>query len=328
MNGILSLHKPAGPTSFDMVRLVRRLTGLRRVGHGGTLDPAASGVLPVLLGQATRVSEYLHSATKTYRARVRLGIATDTYDAEGQVVATADPSGVALGQAREALECLRGQTWQTPPMHSALKRQGRPLYRLARAGIEVDREPRRVRIDAITLLAWEPPSLTIEVVCGRGTYIRSLAHDLGQALGCGAHLGSLVRTRVGPFTIEDALTVEALFDAVHGGALPERLYALDWAMLHLPAAVLAPAETRALRHGQTLAADPSSPALAAGTPCRAYGFDGALVGLMTLDASEGRWRPAKVFSPEDEQAGDGSVEPAPPDEQEPDPGESLTGLIP
>ncbi len=299
MNGILNLHKPAGPTSFDLVRLVKRLTGLRRVGHGGTLDPAATGVLPVLLGQATRVSDYLLLATKTYRAVVRLGVATDTYDAEGSPVSEADPSGVTREQAAEALESFHGLISQTPPMYSAIKHQGQPLYKLARAGVEVERRPRHVHVYSIKLTEWAPPRLTIEVDCGRGTYIRSLAHDLGVALGCGAHLETLARLRVGPFLLADALSVEELFDAAHGGHWPELAYAMDWVLLDMPAAILSPEEEQAVRFGQALQpANGVAPAIGTGL-IRAYGQDGDLVGLLRPDQGQGVWRPEKVFPASD-----------------------------
>jgi tRNA pseudouridine55 synthase len=315
MNGILNINKPPGPTSFDVVRLVRDLTGVRRVGHGGTLDPAASGVLPVLLGQATRAGEYLLGAAKTYRAEVRLGVTTDTYDAQGRVVAEADASGVTLERVAEALRRFEGQVLQTPPMHSALKRQGTPLYRLARAGVEVERVARPVQVYAIRLLAWQPPQFTIEVECGRGTYIRSLAQDLGQVLGCGAHLRALVRTRVGPFAIEDALTLEALFAAAYGGYWSERLWALDWAMLRLPAAIVDDEQARALRFGQAIVVESAGPEDASPGPCRAYSLAGELVAVLALDAAQGHWRPAKVFPAQEEQT---------PAKSDP----SLTSLVP
>lgn len=296
MNGILNIHKPPGPTSFDVVRLVRKATGLRRVGHGGTLDPTASGVLPILLGQGTRAAEYLLSAAKTYRADVLLGIATDTHDAQGRPVFESDPAGVTLAQVQATLEQFRGMVLQRPPMHSALKHQGQPLYRLARAGIQVERQARPVRIYDLRLVRWEPPVLAIEVVCGRGTYIRSLAHDLGMALGCGAHLGGLVRTRVGPFTLEDALSIEQLFDAALGGSLEPHVYSLDWAMLDLPVLILSPEEAPEVLHGHSLVAqDNMRPTHSVG-PCRAYSADGDLVAVMALKPGERQWQPVKVFS--------------------------------
>ena len=179
-------------TSFEVVAFVRRLSGERRVGHGGTLDPKATGVLPVGLGRGTRVAEFLAQENKVYRAQVELGTATDSYDVSGKVTWRGDVSAVTRELVEAALDSFRGLIEQTPPMYSALKYQGQPLYRLARAGIEVPRLPRKVNIFRLELLDFELPLLTLEVACSKGTYIRSLAHDLGQALGCGAHLKSLV----------------------------------------------------------------------------------------------------------------------------------------
>jgi len=188
VDGILNINKPAGMTSFRVVALVRRLSGERRVGHAGTLDPAATGVLPVCLGRATRVVKFLMDTTKTYRAEIELGIATDTGDASGQIVQKGDPFSISREALESALVSFCGSIRQTPPMYSAVKYQGKPLYRLARAGITVERKSRPARIYNLELVDWQPPVFTIEVACGKGTYIRTLASDLGQVLGCGAYL--------------------------------------------------------------------------------------------------------------------------------------------
>ena len=302
MNGILVLNKPAGPTSFDMVRLVKRLTGLRRVGHGGTLDPAASGVLPILLGQATRISEYLLTGRKAYRAELHLGVVTNTYDSEGEILSNVDASDATEAQVESALAAFRGASLQTPPMHSAIKQKGQPLYKLARQGIEVKREPRAVEVYRLDLCRWQPPKFTLEVECSKGTYIRSLAHDLGTALGYGAHLRSLVRTRVGPFSITDALGMEALFDAAHGGYLHTCAFAMDWPLMDIPAAILDSDEVAEVRQGRSIEIDPSF--LRNGerewpgeTSCRAFDPDGVLVGLLTLDVEGAALRPTKIFPP-------------------------------
>ena len=181
MDGILNINKPCGKTSFSMVAMVKRLTGERRVGHAGTLDPIATGVLPICLGQGTRVIEFLVDATKTYRAEIELGVTTDTYDADGRIIQRGDPSGISQDHLEAALASFCGLIRQTPPMYSAVKYQGKPLYKLARAGITVERRSRLAKIHRLELVDWQPPVATIEVVCGKGTYIRSLAYDLGQA---------------------------------------------------------------------------------------------------------------------------------------------------
>ena len=305
-SGILNVNKPKGWSSFDVVALVRSLlrqaTGQRRhrVGHAGTLDPAAEGVLLVCLGQATRVVEYLVDEAKTYRATIRLGASTDTYDAWGTVTATADPSGVVEEQAAEVLRGFVGDIWQVPPMYSAIKRQGVPLYRYARAGQEVPREPRRVVIGRLDLLAFEPPLLHIEVECGRGAYIRTLAQDVGERLGCGAHLDSLLRTRIGPFRVEESVDPDALRRAFHDGDWAENLRAPDTALLRWPAAIIGEQNERRSRVGQPLDL-PLAPAvqrrrLQRGMGCRAYSLDGYLVAVLRYEGGGSLWRPDKVFS--------------------------------
>jgi len=199
MNGLLIIDKPAGLTSFDVIRQLRRCCRTRRVGHAGTLDPMATGVLPVALGYATRLLEYLMAGEKSYRATLQLGAATDTQDSEGQVTTTGAWQQISLPEVEAACRVLTGTIQQTPPMFSALKRNGKPLYQLAREGVEVHREARPVIIDSIEILRFEPPAIDLQVDCGKGTYIRTLCHDLGGLLGCGAHMTALRRTRNGIF---------------------------------------------------------------------------------------------------------------------------------
>ena len=189
--GVFNIDKPAGLTSHDVVQSVRKLTGIRKAGHAGTLDPLATGVLLVCIGAATRVIEYLQAGAKVYRTTVRLGERTTTYDAEGDIINAKPVPALSLEQIETALDCYRGEIEQTPPMYSALKYQGRPLHKLARAGIEVERKPRPVTISRLTLCHWRPPDLTLEIVCSPGTYVRTLADDLGLQLGCGAHVPRL-----------------------------------------------------------------------------------------------------------------------------------------
>src|SRR3954447_7456527 len=201
LHGFLNLDKPVGLTSHDVVARVRRIVGQKRVGHGGTLDPAASGVLPVGLGEATRLLEYLVDGRKRYQAVVELGRTTTTDDAEGDTVLLRPIPDVDEAVLRTMLASLTGTIEQVPPMYSALLVEGRRLYDLARKGVTLDLEARSVEIDQIDLVQWERPRLTIDVICGKGTYIRALARDLGEQLGCGAHLCALRRTAVGPLTI-------------------------------------------------------------------------------------------------------------------------------
>ncbi|TAK35081.1 MAG: tRNA pseudouridine(55) synthase TruB [Chloroflexota bacterium] len=293
MFGIFNICKPAGLTSFDVVARVRRISGERRVGHAGTLDPLAEGVLPICVGQATRIVEYLSDATKRYCAQVVLGTTTDTYDAEGQVTSQTGRSDYPVEEIRRALDRFRGPIEQIPPMYSAVKKEGKRLYQLARAGHEVERAPRRVEIFRIDLLTYDPPVLVIDVECSKGTYIRSLAHDLGQVLGGGAHLGHLVRTRSGPFEIQDALTLELLADAFAQGYWTELVYPLDEPLLHWNAIILGEERAAALRNGRAvpmLAVPPDARA------CRAYSTDGEFLAVVRPDMETGTWRAEKVFA--------------------------------
>src|SRR5947209_2606309 len=198
MDGIFNINKPTGMTSHDVVAKVRKLLHQKRVGHAGTLDPAASGVLPICVGQATRVAEYLSESGKAYTATITFGIVTDTYDAEGEVVRTTDASSLTRSQIEAILPHFTGPQMQLPPRYSAIKLQGQPAYKRVRAGEEITLEVRPIEISHLQVLDWQParePRITLAVECSKGTYIRSLAYDLGEQLGYGAHLSALVRDR-------------------------------------------------------------------------------------------------------------------------------------
>ncbi len=296
VSGILNTIKPAGRTSFEMVALVRRLSGERRVGHGGTLDPAATGVLPICLGQGTRVTQFLAEARKLYRAEIELGIATDTYDASGRVTERGDAFSATREQAEKALASFLGSIKQTPPMYSAVKHEGKPLYRLARAGIEVPRKARDAEVFRLDVLDWQPPVITLEVECGKGTYIRSLAHDLGGKLGCGAHLRNLVRLRSGLFDISDGITVSQLEDAFHYGYWKELLYPIDAVLLHWMAAIVGKEGERTIETGRPLLVEQSQAVTSLPQRCRAYSLDGHIIALLRFEPESGLWQPDKVFS--------------------------------
>ncbi|NJC87631.1 MAG: tRNA pseudouridine(55) synthase TruB [Desulfuromonas sp.] len=242
MNGLLLVDKPCGITSFDVVRKARRWCGTRQIGHCGTLDPSATGVLPVAIGSATRLVEYLMAGDNEYVATLRLVTVTDTQDGDGQVVETHSWDHVDRQALDTVIAGLTGTIQQIPPMHSALKRDGVPLYRLARQGVQVEREPREVSIDRIEILDMTLPDVVLRVSCGKGTYIRTLCHDLGQALGCGAHMATLRRTRCGVFKAEQCHSVEQLEAmATAGGPLPviDSAAALaDWPGLQVHAEAL------------------------------------------------------------------------------------------
>jgi len=248
-SGILVLDKAAGVTSFDAVALARRRLGVRRIGHAGTLDPAATGVLPLLVGEATKVTPYLMDRDKEYVAIVRFGVTTDTHDLDGRILA--ETPVVGLSRERVEAACCRfvGRIRQVPPMYSAIHHEGRRLYELAREGADVERMPREVVVDAIEVQAVDDARATLRVVCGKGTYVRVIAADLGAALGCGAAVERLQRTRVGPFTISGALAWREL-EAATPPALWARALPLDAALAHLPAARLDAAGVRRFVHGQ------------------------------------------------------------------------------
>ena len=299
IDGILNLNKPRGPTSHDIVNRVRALTGIRRVGHAGTLDPLATGVLLICIGRATRVAEYLMAGRKVYRACVQLGVTTDTYDAEGQVVS--EVKGVPQvdrDRIESVLADFRGTISQVPPMYSAIKHKGTPLHRLARQGIEVRREPRQVEIFRLELTTWKPPDFTLEVECSSGTYVRSLAHDLGQALACGAHLTGLTRLASGEFRQEASVSLEELSQAASEDRWPDLLHPIDAALTHFPSLRLDARAAQKICSGQAVDLVQSPPLEGKEKSvwmARAYGPDNTFLALVKYDGDSGVWRPHKVF---------------------------------
>jgi tRNA pseudouridine55 synthase len=251
-DGVLPLDKPSGPTSHDMVSSARRALRIRRIGHTGTLDPFASGLLLLCIGSATRIAEYLSGMDKRYTARVRLGVATDTDDLTGAVVSESDATGIDVADVEAALAGLRGDILQTPPVYSAKKRGGERAYASARAGRPVDLQPVPVRIHELTLIQLDGDELEIEVHCGSGTYIRAIARDLGHALGVGGHLTALRRTAVGAFSVADAVTADDLQD---GQQLSTRLIPPADALAHLPRVTVDEGRVVDLRHGRPVQAE-------------------------------------------------------------------------
>lgn len=295
LSGILNVDKPPGITSHDVVDAVRRVAGQRKVGHAGTLDPLATGVLIVCLGQATRVAEYLMAGRKRYRATIVLGTETDTYDAEGQVVSSGGRTDFSRAEVEVALAGFVGRIEQAPPAYSAIKRNGEPLYKLARQGKAVQPDPRPVEIDELVLLDWDPPSLIVEVACSPGTYVRSLAHDLGQKLGSGAHLAALARLCSGHFRLEDAVSLERLEEAFRHGQEADYLLPLDEALLDWPALVVGADKARRIAHGQAIPGEPPA-AGSDGSLGRAYSLDGDFLAVVAYHAESSLWRPRKVFA--------------------------------
>jgi tRNA pseudouridine55 synthase len=291
--GVLPLDKPAGITSFDAIRQVRRILGERRVGHAGTLDPTATGLLPICVGRSTRFVDYFHAQPKTYHCVVRLGERSDTGDTEGVIVAGADASGVGADRIRAELTRFTGEVEQIPPMHSAVRHEGRHLYELARAGEEVIREPRRVTIYSAELVDFRPGTVAeaeIVVVSGKGAYMRVLAADLGDALGTGGLLGWLSRTSYGTLGLGSSITLDQL------AAMEDPWLALlppEVAVAHLPLVNLGPAQVLQVRRGQSVWLPRSILPDVAGE-CRMHDPTGELIGIGELNG--GLLRPTKVLA--------------------------------
>ncbi|MBT3514896.1 MAG: tRNA pseudouridine(55) synthase TruB [Nitrospina sp.] len=234
-NSIVNLFKPAGPTSFDMVWSVRKILGVKKAGHIGTLDPAAEGVLPICLNRSTRIIQFLSPLQKTYRATLELGSETDTQDATGRKISSKDPSLVTKARIKQVFQTFMGEQDQIPPMYSAKKKNGIPLYKLARNGINIARDPVKITVYSIDFIKKEENQVFFEVRCSAGTYIRTLSHDIGKKLGCYAHMVRLTRTKVGLFGLGCALTLEELEASYAEGSLPKKLFPLEEALNFLPA---------------------------------------------------------------------------------------------
>ncbi|HLF01683.1 MAG TPA: tRNA pseudouridine(55) synthase TruB [Anaerolineales bacterium] len=288
MNGLLIVNKPVGPTSHDIVYRIRKWSGERRVGHTGTLDPLASGVLVICLGTATRISEYVLHSDKRYTAVIRLGQTTATYDSQGRVV-DQRPVDLTQDQIEPALAAFRGEITQTPPAYSAVQVGGRRAYDMARQGEEVDLKPRTITIHSLNLLAWKSPDLTLDIFCSAGTYIRTIAHDLGQALGCGGHVTGLTRTATGPFKIEDAVPLGELQNLKPLGFL-KLLKPTDHALLEWPEVKLDAEGANRIQHGNPVPLTPGATGLG-----RAYDPRGRLVALVEADPANNEWKPKKVL---------------------------------
>jgi len=291
VSGVLVVDKPVGLSSHDVVQIIRNGTKIRRAGHTGTLDPRASGVLVVLLGPAVRLSEYVSASEKRYQAVIELGITTDTYDLEGKITRRS-PVDISYEEFEVALQGFVGEFKQKPPAYSAIKVKGEKAYELARRGEEVELEPRLIQVHELELLDWDPPEAVIDIQCSSGTYVRSLAHDLGEKLGCGATLTGLRRTKNGRFGLRDAVSLRKLQESFANG---------DWYQYLIPAAEalgdwytveLTVEQVDEVRHGHRV------PALDSGEEgkwARAVSQEGELVALMEYDGAANEWQPRKVF---------------------------------
>lgn len=288
MNGLLIVNKPVGPTSHDIVYKVRKWSGERRVGHTGTLDPLANGVLIICLGTATRISEYLLHSDKRYEAVVRLGQTTATYDSTSRVLQQ-KPVNIGVDQIESALAPFRGVINQTPPAFSAVQVAGRRAYDMARQGEDVELKPRTVTIRTLEVVKWTSPDLTIDIQCSSGTYIRSIAHDLGQALGCGGHIVGLTRTATGRFTLADAHPLSELQN-LRPVQFLKLLRPTDHALLDWPEVRLDAEAANRIQHGNPVPLTPGATGLG-----RAYDPRGRLVALVEADPVNNEWKPKKVL---------------------------------
>ena len=294
INGFLNVNKPENKTSSFVVTQLKHFTGEKRVGHAGTLDPIATGVLPVCLGQATRIVQFLVDSSKTYLAQIELGIATETFDKEGEITFRQDPTGITQKQIEEALTNFHGVVEQVPPKYSALKYKGKRYYELARAGIPIELKPRQVNIINIELVSFEPPFVTLTIKCGKGTYIRSLAHDLGQYLGCGAYLRNLTRTQYGPFDIATAISITRIEDAIKQNTLNELIHSVDIPLLNWNAVTISKDDESAVKNGCSIHLNKDGSI--SGEYCRAYDTEGHFIAVLRFIPEQKLWHPDKVFS--------------------------------
>jgi len=290
VSGVLVLDKPIGITSHDVVQIIRRGTRIKRAGHTGTLDPRASGVLVILLGPAVRLSEYVSAEDKRYQALIQLGQKTDTYDGEGAITGTASVEDITTEQFEEALKGFVGEIEQVPPPYSAVKVNGRKAYEMARKGEKVELEPRIIHVHDLELLEWDAPQALIDVHCSSGTYVRSLANDLGEKLGCGAMLAGLRRTKSGKFTLRDAIPLRKLTEAFQDGTWYKYLIPAADALAEWPTIHLTSEEVDLVRHGHRVAREENIGDLA-----RAITEEGELVALMQYDEEKKEYQPKKVF---------------------------------
>jgi tRNA pseudouridine55 synthase len=290
VSGVLVVDKPIGLTSHDVVQVIRRGTGIRRAGHTGTLDPRASGVLVVLIGPAVRLSEFVSASDKRYQATIHLGSATDTFDADGRVTGSYSVENITEEYFNEILQQFVGEMEQVPPPYSAVKIKGRKAYEMAREGEEVELAPRIINVYSLEVLEWAPPEAVIDVYCSSGTYVRSLANDLGKALGAGAHLVGLRRTKSGRFTLRDAVPLRRLQESFDAGnwyryLIPAAEALADWPMVELDAD-----QVELIRHGHRIPTEPGQKGWA-----RGVSQQGDLVGLLEADEETHEWQPRKVF---------------------------------
>ena len=296
--GYLNINKPQGWTSTDVVRKLKGVTRAKKIGHGGTLDPLATGVLPICVGSATRFADTVLLGTKSYRITMTLGSSTNTYDSEGDTTAEADWSAVTKEQVIESLSDFQGKFDQVPPMFSALHHNGQRLYELARKGIEVERPARPVETMSLELVEFNAPEVILDVECGHGFYARTLVHDIGEKLGTYAHMTGLVRTHAGAFNLDDTVTIEQVIEAADSGDWRDIAMPIDTTLQHMRQATLTSAQVEMVGYGRQIAVgDIGKPGdYESGERIRAYAPDGELLAILIFEPGKLGWRPEKVLA--------------------------------
>ena len=252
LSGLLVVNKKTKMTSHDVVEKLRRMLDFKKIGHAGTLDPNASGILLICVGKATKIAKFLTEYDKEYEAVIKLGVTTDTYDQEGKIIQIKDDLNISEVEVIKAVESFQGEIWQTPPVYSAVKQKGKKLYQYARAGKQVDRKKRKVIIKDVRVLEIRLPFVKLKVSCSKGTYIRSLANDIGERLGCGAHLFSLCRTRIGPFELKDALDSEAIEEIWNEDKIEDFLISIEKVLAYIPSVVVKDGFAKRIKEGPNL----------------------------------------------------------------------------
>lgn len=290
MNGIIIINKPLGKTSHDMVSFMRRVTGIKKIGHTGTLDPMAEGVLPICIGKATKAADMLTADDKDYRAQLVLGMTTDTLDSEGDILSECEVK-CTREEIENVIKSFRGEVEQIPPMFSAIKQNGKKLYELARKGIEVERKPRKITINKIDILEIDTKNntVTIDVDCSKGTYIRTLCEDIGTKLGVGAYMNTLVRTKSGIFNIKDAMSTKEIESLAKQGKLTDSIKSVDSVFGNLESIYLNEKQTKSVLNGIRM----SYNGRAEGECLRVYGYDGEFLCISQI--CEGKLKMLKSF---------------------------------
>lgn len=295
--GYLNINKPKGWTSTDVVRRLKGMIRSRKIGHGGTLDPIATGVLPICIGSATRFAETILLGTKSYRITIELGYATDTYDSTGEITNGSSWSTITRDQVENALKEFTGKFDQVPPMYSAIHHNGKRLYELAREGIEVVRPARPVEVMRNELIDFEPPQIIVDVECAHGFYARTLAHEIGKQLGTYAHLTDLVRTHAGVFKLQDTITIEQVCEAADKAHWQELIMPIDVTLQHLGEINLNSKLVEMVQHGQPVPIESlgGTGQYDPGDRVRAYGPAGELLAILVFEPERLGWRPEKVL---------------------------------